>query len=99
MKPAIQILMRFIWFVVLLVLILFLLFLGWLVLDLVAEGISSRAIAFDYATPREGWDAWKRTQWMNAAPELLLVEAVIVALICVLGVLLRRLFRRLPKSR
>jgi hypothetical protein len=97
MKPAIQILMRLIWFVVLLLLILFLLFLGWMVLDLVAEGISSRAIAWDSSTPSEGWDVWRRTQWMNAAPELLLVEAVIGALIFVLMIFLCRLFRRSPK--
>jgi|UniRef100_UPI003783517E hypothetical protein len=74
------------------------LILGWLVVDLAAEGISSRAIAFDYSTPIEGWEAWKRTQWMNAMPGLVLVEAVIGTLVFVLLVILRRLLRRFPKA-
>ncbi|MFN0077574.1 MAG: hypothetical protein ACKVY0_13975 [Prosthecobacter sp.] len=98
MKLALQILVWLIQLVVLLVLIVILLFLGWFVIELVEDGISSSAMTYEHSTPIGGWDEWRRDRWVNAAPELLLVEGVIGIFIFPLLIILRRLFRRFPKS-
>lgn len=83
-------------FLLLAALIALLLFAGWFAIALVEDGISSKAMTYEYSTPIGGWDAWRRSCWIDALPGLAVVEGVIAIMIFGLVFVLCRLFRRFP---
>jgi hypothetical protein len=96
MKRLIQLTVWVAQFLLLAVLIAVLSFAGWFAITLVEDGISSKAMTYEYSTPMGGWDAWRRSCWVDALPGLAVVEGVIAIMIFGLVFVLRRLFRRFP---
>jgi hypothetical protein len=96
MDKALQIAFWLLQLVITVALLTFLFGLSWFAYDLTKEGISSNGMAWDSAVPPGGWSKWRREQWLNALPGLMLVEGLLCLFIWPLLVFLRRLFGRFP---